>query len=204
MERSNVSPSCWDSTTSRSLAGLRESGRQPPAAVALARFPIELLSEVVDKEAARSSGRWTAIPLDPRQTPGELLVVAATATPPAETLKLVATTLLTAVVASRESTDAKRRVERLEAILSITARWNRAGKLDELLKEMAEAAARLLGAERASLFLWDERSRELVGRPALGIPGGELRVPDNQGGRGPDSEDRTTRPRGGTGQVGRD
>ncbi|MFO0818102.1 MAG: sigma-54-dependent Fis family transcriptional regulator [Pirellulales bacterium] len=150
------------------------SGRTRP-------LPIELLSEVVDKEAARSSGRWTAVPLDPRQAPGELLVVAAAAPPPVETLKLVATTLFTAVVASRESTYAKRRVERLEAILSITARWNRAGKLDELLKEMAEAAARLLGAERASLFLWDERSRELVGRPALGIPGGELRVPDNQG-----------------------
>src|SRR5262249_31200202 len=32
-----------------------------------------------------------------------------------------------------------------------------------------------------SIFLWDPSRRELVGRPALGLPGGELRLPDDAG-----------------------
>ncbi len=46
---------------------------------------------------------------------------------------------------------------------------------------MAEAATRLLGADRASIFLWDRPNHTLVGRPALGVEGGELRIPDNAG-----------------------
>ena len=50
-----------------------------------------------------------------------------------------------------------------------------------LLEHIAEQAARLLRCERASIFLWDKARQELVGRPALGMPGGELRMPDNAG-----------------------
>jgi Nif-specific regulatory protein len=46
---------------------------------------------------------------------------------------------------------------------------------------MAEASTRLLDAERASIFLWDRRTRTLVGRPALGVEGNELRIPDDTG-----------------------
>jgi Nif-specific regulatory protein len=46
---------------------------------------------------------------------------------------------------------------------------------------MAEEATRLLGADRASIFLWDRPNKTLVGRPALGVPGGELRIPDDAG-----------------------
>ena len=46
---------------------------------------------------------------------------------------------------------------------------------------MAEAATRLLGADRASIFLWDRPNHTLVGRPALGLPDGELRIPDDRG-----------------------
>jgi len=38
-----------------------------------------------------------------------------------------------------------------------------------------------LEADRASIFLWDRANHVLVGRPALGVPGGELRVPDDAG-----------------------
>jgi Nif-specific regulatory protein len=44
---------------------------------------------------------------------------------------------------------------------------------------MAEAATKLLHAERASIFLWDRSSHTLVGRPALGVEAGELRIPDD-------------------------
>jgi Nif-specific regulatory protein len=46
---------------------------------------------------------------------------------------------------------------------------------------MAEAATRLLEADRASIFLWDKPNKLLVGRPALGIEQDELRIPDDRG-----------------------
>jgi Nif-specific regulatory protein len=53
--------------------------------------------------------------------------------------------------------------------------------MEALLKAMAEAATELLGADRASIFLWDRAHKELVGRPALGVKGNELRIPDDSG-----------------------
>ena len=46
---------------------------------------------------------------------------------------------------------------------------------------MAETSTRLLKAETASIFLWDKPNKLLVGRPALGVEGGELRIPDDRG-----------------------
>jgi len=76
---------------------------------------------------------------------------------------------------------AELRIERLEAILEIAALWNRAQETEPLLTEMAEASTRLLKAERASIFLWDRPNKTLVGRPALGVESGELRIPDSTG-----------------------
>jgi Nif-specific regulatory protein len=53
--------------------------------------------------------------------------------------------------------------------------------MDQLLQQMAEASTQLFHAERASIFLWDRRNKTLVGRPALGIEEGELRIPDDRG-----------------------
>ncbi len=53
--------------------------------------------------------------------------------------------------------------------------------METLLTQMAEAATRLLGADRASIFLWDKPNKTIVGRPALGIKKGELRLPDDAG-----------------------
>src|SRR5690606_38299511 len=71
--------------------------------------------------------------------------------------------------------------ERLESVLQIASQWNRASEVEPLLTKMAEAATRLLEADRASIFLWDRANHTLVGRPALGVEGGELRIPDNAG-----------------------
>ena len=53
--------------------------------------------------------------------------------------------------------------------------------MNELLANMASASTRLLDAERASIFLWDRANKTLVGRPALGVEGGELRIADDTG-----------------------
>ncbi len=50
-----------------------------------------------------------------------------------------------------------------------------------LLEHIAAKAAHLLRCERASIFLWDKARKELVGRPALGLPNGELRLPEDTG-----------------------
>jgi Nif-specific regulatory protein len=75
----------------------------------------------------------------------------------------------------------RQRLDRLEAILEISSQWNRTREIEPLLTQIAEAATRLLQADRASIFLWDRPRRELVGRPALGLPQGELRIPDDRG-----------------------
>ncbi len=74
-----------------------------------------------------------------------------------------------------------RHVQRLQAILEIAAQWNQTLEMDELLERMAEASTRLLHAERASIFIWDRANKTLVGRPALGVEGGELRISDTAG-----------------------
>jgi Nif-specific regulatory protein len=73
------------------------------------------------------------------------------------------------------------RLERLEALLTIAGQLIEQRETVPLLEHIAGQASRLLRCERASIFLWDRARQELVGRPALGVPGGELRVPDHAG-----------------------
>ncbi|MGH7193683.1 MAG: sigma-54 interaction domain-containing protein, partial [Candidatus Saccharimonadales bacterium] len=75
----------------------------------------------------------------------------------------------------------QRRIERLEATLEVTSRWNQHHQVEALLTDMAQAATRLLDADRASIFLWDRPTHTLVARPALGVKKDELRIPDNAG-----------------------
>ena len=85
------------------------------------------------------------------------------------------------VAALRRRASDQRRLRRLEAILEIANQWNQTREVEPLLVQMAEAATRLLAADRASIFLWDRPNHTLVGRPALGSPDGELRIPDDRG-----------------------
>jgi putative methionine-R-sulfoxide reductase with GAF domain len=87
--------------------------------------------------------------------------------------------LLLEQVRSRERD--RQRIARLSAVLEIAAQWQQTQEMDVLLSRMAEASTKLLHAQRASIFLWDRTTHTLVGRPALGVEGGELRVPDDAG-----------------------
>jgi len=143
---------------------------------------VDLLGEVLDGGAAAAAGRWVAAPLAPRSANTEVLSLHAAdpamAMPVVERLAPVLGGALAAVKRCREQ---RRRIERLEAVLEIAGQWNRAREVEPLLIEMAEAATRLLGADRASIFLWDRHTHSLVGRPALGIEQGELRIADDRG-----------------------
>lgn len=71
-------------------------------------------------------------------------------------------------------------VRRKETLLQITNRWYQARQLRPLLIEITRAVAEFVGADRATIFLWDREAKQLVGRPALGVDD-ELRIPDDRG-----------------------
>ncbi|MBI2479648.1 MAG: sigma-54-dependent Fis family transcriptional regulator [Planctomycetia bacterium] len=145
-------------------------------------LPVEFLAEALDRGSIAASGDWLAA-----RAPGhaDLLVVSNFDKAPnsnaialfEQTVEQVALAL--SLVEEREKD--RSRIQRLKAILDIAARWNQTLKMEELLRTMAETSTRLLNAERASIFLWDRANKMLVGRPALGVEGGELRISDTTG-----------------------
>lgn len=153
-----------------------ESGGKQP-------LPMALLADVLDEDAPKSSGPWSAAPLEPKAASGELLVVHTSATLPRhlETVDALAKLCGDAWRAVRARRGRQRRIERLEATLEVTSRWNQHQQVEALLTDMAQAATRLLDADRASIFLWDRPTHTLVARPALGVKKDELRIPDNAG-----------------------
>ncbi len=75
----------------------------------------------------------------------------------------------------------RQRVERWQALVGIGRQLVAQRETVPLLEHIADQAVQLLGCERASIFLWAQARKELVGRPALGLPNGELRLPDSVG-----------------------
>ncbi|HEV3138377.1 MAG TPA: sigma-54-dependent Fis family transcriptional regulator [Pirellulales bacterium] len=147
-------------------------------------LPGDLLAEVLDREAVRADGNWAAGPLAPRAAQAEALVlhfpqsVAADVAAAIESLLPLVREVLELVRARHQQA---RHVRRLEAVLEIAQQWNQTREIEPLLVQMAEAATRLFHCDRASIFLWDRQNRLLIGRPALGVKGGELRVADDRG-----------------------
>ena len=153
----------------------------PPGRVEL---PAALLAEVLDQEHVGCQGMWLAAPLRTRGASGQLLTARLDAAPDRsvqDRFDGLAAALGVALQQLEVRQREQRRVRRLEAILEIAGQWNQNLETESLLQQMAEASTRLLGAERASIFLWDRPHRMLVGRPALGVDGGELRIPDDAG-----------------------
>ncbi len=148
------------------------------------QVPSELLADALDREEVCVSGNLVAAPLA-RRAGSDVLLIETTAARSAAELARGAGVLATLCAAAldnvRERQAERRRIERLEAILNIASQWSQTNEMEPLLVQMAEAATRLLAADRASIFLWDRPNHMLVGRPALGVPGGELRIPDDSG-----------------------
>lgn len=145
------------------------------------KLPTELMAEVLDSERALRDDRWGAAPLDRPCFDGRLLVCQVA--PSISLVELDATAAAIGLaLAARESQASKaRRIERLEAMLEMTAVWNQSRQTDQLLEQIAIAATRLLEAERATLFLPDKTGTLLIGKPALGVAEGELTVPIHSG-----------------------
>ncbi len=147
---------------------------QPNAELTL---PLDLAAEAVDCETAKTGEGWIAAPA------GAYVLLVRVKKPKATiaTVEGLAPLVSEAIDSVRHRHQNARRIRRLEAILRIANQWNQTLEVEPLLEEMAEAATRLLDADRASIFLWDKPNHLLVGRPALGIEGGELRIADDRG-----------------------
>ncbi|MBX3415872.1 MAG: sigma-54-dependent Fis family transcriptional regulator [Pirellulales bacterium] len=148
-------------------------------------LPTDLLAEALDREATGWRGNWVAAPTAHPAAAGCVLAVHFASERAAQMAHKAVTWFAQALgrvlADGRVRRREQRRIRRLEAILEIAGRWNEAHETEALLVDMAEAATRLLRADRASIFLWDRSNHTLVARPALGVAGGELRVPDDRG-----------------------
>jgi transcriptional regulator with GAF, ATPase, and Fis domain len=158
-------------------------------------LPVELLAESLDRETLHIAAEWIAVPLKypsplraPRSDRGERQAVLAVHFHNADhahrarnEVQEFASVVSEGIETARCWQQLRRRLHRLEAILEIANQWYQTREVQTLLVQMAEAATRLLEADRASIFLWDKPNKTLVGRPALGAPDGELRIPDDRG-----------------------
>ncbi|MCA9122855.1 MAG: sigma-54-dependent Fis family transcriptional regulator [Planctomycetaceae bacterium] len=145
-------------------------------------LPVDLLAESLDRRVAINSANLLAGTIPEAD---DLLLLAELKEAPSAKLIAHFEQLLAEAAMARKLVEQREhdrsRIERLQAILDIAAQWNRTLKMEELLQTMAETSTRLLNAERASIFLWDRTNKMLVGRPALGVEGGELRIADTTG-----------------------
>src|SRR5262245_17915890 len=146
--------------------------------------PAELTSEALDSDQPVVQGEWHVGPLTPQSASGELLAAFRTWNASVErggTLETLTQWLAIGLAQVKQRQRDRQRLARQSALLEIAAQWTQTLQMGKLLARMAEAATRLLAAERASIFLWDKRAHTLIGRPALGVEGGELRIGDDSG-----------------------
>ena len=167
---------------------IAEFGRQP-----IDSLPVSLLSEALDREAAGyaildgggESGGWhfSAAPLHRGAESAEVLALYGRTLSPKSLPRI-----LTAARALGWGCDvtgrldaARQRIDRLRTTLRIASQLGQVRETKPLLELIAGEAARLLDADRATIFIWDREHHEVVGCPALGFEGNVLRIADNSG-----------------------
>ncbi len=173
------------------IAWLTQQGSQwglTGTTAALARVPIDLAAAACDRGHTVSQSDWCAAPLSgdrlehaTGQESAEALLMQPRDLLGEEELAVLARILQSCLLVVRRQERSALRTEQLQTLLDLAITWQRTLDLTELLNNMARAAARVLHADRASIFLWDRASHELVGHPALGVEGQPLRIPDDQG-----------------------
>ena len=179
----------WGAVISRNPGWerLAEFGRMP-----LEQLPTPWLAEVLDRDAGSfrtientSSGtiQLAATPLKTQGGSRELLLLAGRSLSGKSVPGLMglAKALGWGLDLLRPRERDAERIERLHATLRIASQLSEVKETKELLEVIASEAARLLNADRSSIFVWDKENQELVGCPALGMPGNILRIPDRAG-----------------------
>ncbi len=146
------------------------------------------LSEAAEQqtEDANASGVLILCPFDERLCPNTALVVRlgparASAEELVSALAVARRALSGATYLLEEGKTLRRQALDLRLLLETTRRLGTCRDTAELLEAIAAAATEMLDAERASIFIWDREAHEVVARPALGITGQDLRLPDDYG-----------------------
>lgn len=163
---------------------LAEFGRR-----SIPELPYQFLSESLDRDAAglqileAAGSSLLCVPLSKAGSSGQVLVLVGRALsadllPQAVAIGRV---LATGLRATEDRSRATVRASQLKATLRIASHFSAAADSRTLLELIAQEATRLLGTERSSIFIWDKEQKELVACPALGVEGGELRLPDHLG-----------------------
>jgi Nif-specific regulatory protein len=160
------------------VAFKQESWSIESAAGAASPLPLASIADALEREQPVTGDDWLAAPVWSAPPPEVLVVQGWTDARAAQACSLALAAALRIV---RNRVESERRKSRLEAIVEITQKWRGTNETEPLLVQMARAATQLFSADRASIFLWDKANRVLVGRPALGVEGGELRIPDDTG-----------------------
>lgn len=156
---------------------LAKSGKDTPSS--------ELLTDVLDAERCESDGDWIATPVASSsagdQHRGMLLVQKSSTLATPQEFDSIAAALHLSLINHQNHSAHQRRGDRLQTMLDVTASWNQSRQTDQLLIKIAEASTRLLGSERATIFLPDPSGESLIGKPALGVKDGTLRIPATAG-----------------------
>ncbi|MCI0333233.1 MAG: sigma-54-dependent Fis family transcriptional regulator [Planctomycetes bacterium] len=154
--------------------------------IARSQVPLDLAAETLERNDVIAAQRWLAAPLNaPRRdalestSPQCVLLVRGNIAK--DRIASIGRALSDAIAIVEQRERAAEQLERLRTILAITQDWQQTNEMETLLVRMAEAATRLFDCDRASIFLWDKPNKTIVGRPALGIQGGELRLLDDVG-----------------------
>jgi transcriptional regulator with GAF, ATPase, and Fis domain len=131
------------------------------------------------------SGYWElfSIPFLPQETP-QFLVAAWNQIPTLNQLesgRIIAETVHTAIQLFRTRERLKQRADLLSILFAEASAWHLHQDTPRMLEKFARVLTTALRADRASLFLWDRPAKQLIGYPALGVEGGELRIPDKAG-----------------------
>ena len=163
------------------IQGVKGTWRVLATTQAVEPVPEDLLAESLDSESYQAGRMFAAIPLKAPGPAGQLLTQNADPlTDPAVWGSFAAAVEFAQHVFRLRQEPAKR-AERLSAMLEMTADWNRSRETGKLLEEIARTSTRLLGAERATIFLLDAGGKTLIGKPALGVAGGQLVIPSEAG-----------------------
>ncbi|MDZ4687091.1 MAG: sigma-54-dependent Fis family transcriptional regulator [Planctomycetaceae bacterium] len=154
-------------------------------------IPWPFVLEALDREAAglrawtqgAATGQFAAAPLRSQRSPTAMLLLAGRSLPDdvLAGLSLIARAVGLAWDIAQLQSSQRQRIARLKGVLSIAAAIASFPEVEPLLERIAGEATRLLDCDRASIFLWDQSQKELVARPALGVEGGSLRIPDRVG-----------------------
>ncbi len=148
-------------------------------------LPVQLMDEALDRDAAGYADLQGEVSVAIPFAPGDHRVLCLSGGRMTESqlpeLQLVGKIFAHAASFLGSAEKLTRRLDRLRATLEIARTFASAREPQELLELIAHEATRLLGSDRASIFLWDRDQKQLVACPALGVEGGKLWLPDNRG-----------------------